>query len=55
MAKRRKKTSAEIHEEVERELENDPTVQLLKERIAYHRAKLAEERVRPRLFRFRRA
>jgi hypothetical protein len=31
-------------ERAERELENDPTVRLLEERIAYHRAKIAEER-----------
>ena len=31
-------------ERAERELANDPTVKLLQERIAYHRAKLAEER-----------
>jgi hypothetical protein len=28
----------------EEELRNDPTMQLLQERIAYHKAKLAEER-----------
>jgi hypothetical protein len=31
-------------ERAERELRDDPTVRLLEERIAYHRAKLAEER-----------
>ena len=31
-------------ERAEREIANDPTIKLLKERIAYHQAKLAEER-----------
>jgi hypothetical protein len=31
-------------ERAERELRNDPTVRLLEERIAYHKAKLADER-----------
>ena len=31
-------------ERAERELANDPNVRLLEERIAYHRAKLQEER-----------
>jgi hypothetical protein len=31
-------------ERAERELRDDPTVRLLEERIAYHRAKLEEER-----------
>jgi hypothetical protein len=35
-------------ERAERELRNDPTVRLLEERIAYHRAKLAEERASER-------
>ena len=34
------------HERVEAELRNDPTMKLLKERMAYHRAKIAEERTR---------
>jgi hypothetical protein len=41
----RKKSKAErVREQTERELANDPTMKLLRERIAYHRAKLAEER-----------
>jgi hypothetical protein len=31
-------------ERSEREMANDPTVKLLKERIAYHQARLAEEK-----------
>jgi hypothetical protein len=34
------------HERAEQEIRNDPTLKLLKERMAYHRAKMAEERQR---------
>jgi hypothetical protein len=32
------------HAQAEAEIRNDPTMRLLKERMAYHRAKMAEER-----------
>ena len=41
----KKKSRAErAREQSERELANDPTMKLLRERIAYHSAKIAEER-----------
>ncbi|HZE29304.1 MAG TPA: hypothetical protein VE055_04355 [Gaiellaceae bacterium] len=33
-------------ERADQELRDDPTTKLLKERMAYHRAKIAEERAR---------
>ena len=46
MAKKRKKTEQERIEAVERELAAKPSTALLLERIAYHGAKIAEERAR---------
>ena len=43
---KRKKTEQERMDEVERELAAKPSTPLVLERIAYHRAKLAEERAR---------
>lgn len=45
MAKKKRTSRAEwARKRAEEELRNDPTMQLLQERIAYHKAKLAEER-----------
>jgi hypothetical protein len=47
---KRKKTD-KVHwarKRADEELANDPTMQLLQERIAYHKAKLAEERAAKR-------
>jgi hypothetical protein len=46
MDEKRKKTEQERIEQVERELAAKPSTRLLLERIAYHRAKLAEEKAR---------
>ena len=43
---KRKRTEQERVDEVERELAAKPSTPLVLERIAYHRAKLAEERAR---------
>ena len=40
----KKDRNKRARERAEREIAADPTVKLLKERIAYHQAKLAEER-----------
>jgi hypothetical protein len=44
MGKRKKVDLERVRSRVEEEMRNSPTVKLLEERIAYHRAKLAEER-----------
>jgi hypothetical protein len=47
MAKKKSKRTDRLHwarKRAEKELKNDPTMLLLQERIAYHKAKLAEER-----------